>query len=379
VTGQHPFLAAPPRDVRDRIVQDKAPLPNKIRPETPGGYNTVLFKLLQKDPAKRPARGAEVAQSLRALHERLLHPPTPVAAPAPAGVPAHAPTARAGAARRGVPPVALAAAAALVLVAAAAAFLVLRQPSAPPAPVAAAAPTASPAEIERLAGEVDAALRAEDFQRAERLLAELRQLDALDARVLDLGQRTRDLRAAKAERLYDEGVALARRQRVPEARQRFLAVLEVDPGHVDARDRLDELSDRRTAPAGGGTAAVGATEPAMRQRVPPTAEAKRLLHVVFRSPLAKGEVRVSVDHRPLPAIVIDLPPAEGGGLLGTVQRTYEVPHGTHQVLVTLVNERGNILGDHTFVLKFEAGREHRVAVEMASARAMPRFTATALR
>jgi hypothetical protein len=56
-----------------------------------------------------------------------------------------------------------------------------------------------------------------------------------------------------------------------------------------------------------------------------------------------------------------------------------MPHGIHQVLVTLVNERGNVLGDHTFVLKFEAGREHRVTVEMPSARSMPRFAATALR
>jgi tetratricopeptide (TPR) repeat protein len=379
VTGQHPFLAAPPRDVRDRIVQDEAPLPSKIRPETPGGYNTVLFKLLQKDPAKRPARGAEVAQSLRALHERLLHAPTPAAAPTAGAAAAHTPAARAARPARGVPQVALAAGAAAVVIAAAVAFLVLRSPEAPPAPVA-AAPTASPADVERLAGEVEAALRAEDFRRAERHLAALRQLSPLDERVLDLGKRARDLRSAKADRLYAEGVALARQQKVQEARQRFNAVLEVDPEYVDARDRLDELTEHRAAPGlPGGAPAAGGGAPAVRQRVAPTEAPKRLLHVLFRSPLAKGEVRLSVDHRPLPAIAIDLPPAEGGGVLGSVQRTYEMPHGTHQVLVTLVNERGNILGEQTFVLQFEAGREHRVTVEMASARAVPRFTASALR
>jgi hypothetical protein len=383
VTGQHPFLATPPRDVRDRIVQDEAPLPNKIRPETPGGFNTILFKLLQKDPSKRPARGAEVAQALRALHERLLHPPAPVAPPAAAAasVPAPAPAAHRAAARPGASPVAIAAVAAVVLLAAVAGVLVMRRPAPPPAaPVAAVAPTVSPAAIEQVAVEVEAAIRAEDFRRAERLLSDLRRDAPLEPAVLDLGQRIKTLRAAKVDRLLSEGVALARQAKWREAERRFNAVLEIDPANVDARDRLDELADRLTpSAAGGGSPSRGAEPAAVLQKPTPTPVPRRLLHVLFRSPLARGEVIIAVDRRPLPPIAFDFPPGDGAsGPLGTVQRSFEMPQGSHHILVAVHNERGNTIGEQALVLKFEPGREHRITIDMATAKSMPRFTASEL-
>jgi hypothetical protein len=380
VTGQHPFLATPPRDVRDRIVADEAPLPNKIRPETPGGFNAILFKLLQKDPTKRPARGAEVAQSLLALHERLLHPPTPVAPPpaAAAGALAPAPTARGRAARPAVSPVAIAAVAAAVILAAVAGLLLLRKPVPhAPAPIADATPTVPAAAIEKTTVEVEAALRAEDFRRAERLLSDLRRDAPLDPAVLDLGQRIGDLRDAKVDRLFNEGVALARQSRWREAERRFNAALEIDPSFVDARDKLDEIADRLAPAAIVGPTARAAEPTAVLQRPMPTAAPGRLLHVLFRSSLPRGEVVVAVDHRPLPPIAFEFSP--GAGVLGTVQKSFEMPQGPHHILVSVHNERGNTIGEQAFVLKFEPGKAHRVAIEMATAKSMPRFTASELR
>ena len=157
-------------------------------------------------------------------------------------------------------------------------------------------------------------------------------------------------------------------------------MLALDSGYVDAQDRLDELSERRTAAPAAGTLTRPSEPAAIHQRQAPTAPPQRLLHLVFRSPLARGEVRLAVDRRPLPPVPFEFAAAAGAaGPLGTVQKTFEMPQGSRQVLVSLVNEHGNILGEQTFVLKFEPGREHRVTIEMATARSMPRFTAAELR
>ena len=378
VTGQHPFPAVPPRDARDRIVADEAPLPSKIRPETPGGFNSILHRLLQKDPTKRPS-GAEVAQSLRALHERLLHPPAPVAPPPVAGAHAVPTGARAAGAPPKVPPLALAAAGAGVLViAAAVALVLLRRPAPPPAAAVPATPAVSAAAVEQAAAEVDEALRSDDFRRAEQALAALRRAAPLDARVLDLGQRVRDRKVARIERLFDEGVGLARQAKWREAQQRFVAVLELDPGNVDARDKLDELAEHLGAASARGGGGHGDAATAVLQRPVATPVPKRLLHVVFRSPLARGEVRVAVDHRALPPIQFAFA-AAATAPLGTVEHTFDMPHGSRHVLVAVVNERGNTLGEQAFVLKFEPGTEHRVTIEMATARSLPRFTASLVR
>ena len=299
VTGQHPFLATPPRDVRDRIVADEAPLPNKIRPETPGGFNAILFKLLQKDPSKRPARGAEVAQSLRALHERLMHPPSgrPDGARVPAPtVPAAArpPSSRSDSRRLGSPP--------------------WRRRSSSIAAVAGLPPPRrdhrhrrrcprrpprSPAEAsERVAADIEAALRVEDFRRAERLLTELRRDAPLDERGLELGQRVRDLKTAKVERLLRARAWwLARQARWREAAGRFGTVLEVDPSYVDAQDKLDELAEHLRPAAITGPVAAGPPEPVAARCRDRRLRRRRsgFLHGRLPpSPLERGEARVAL-------------------------------------------------------------------------------------
>ena len=91
-------------------------------------------------------------------------------------------------------------------------------------------------------------------------------------------------------------------------------------------------------------------------------------------------MRVAVDRRPLPPVPFAFAADAGGrSTLGTVQRTFEVPNGQHHVLVALHNDRGLTIGEQAFVLKFEPGREHRITIEMATARSLPRFTAAELR
>lgn len=365
VTGQHPFLASPPRDARDRIVADEAPLPGKIRPDAPGAFNSLLFKMLQKDPAKRPARAAEVAQTLRALQNRLLQPAPAPAAPVAAARPAPAP--------RGGGPSAVhlaIGAGILVLVGAIAAVVLMRSPR-PAAPVA-TAPTAV-AESRELSAALDAAeaaLSAGDFARAERLLVEVRRLDPVDPRGLDIAQRARAMRDEKVKRLYDDGIAFGRAQRWQDAERRFNEVLALDPDNVDAKDQIEALHEVADARRRQQTVPSSAASPPVVARPAATPEPPRRLRVYFASPLPVGSLEIALDRRTFAILPFDFSAAGGSGV---VQRTFDMPFGRHQVLATLHNQQGLVLGDQAFVLNFEPGHEFLLTVEMSGPRAVPRF------
>ncbi len=369
VTGQHPFLATPPRDARDRIVSDDAPLPGKIRPDAPGGFNSVIFKLLQKDPAKRPATGTEVAQSLRALQARLMQPtPTPLAA---AAAPRPFPVAR----RSRLSPVHIAAAIGLLVLAAVIAAVVLLRPSpAPPSATTAAAP-GELRELAKTLDDVEAALQNGDLARAERLLVDVRRLDPLNPRGLDLAQRTRATREEKVKRLFDEGVALARSQRWQEAERRFLDVLAIDPDNVDAKDQIEDVHDMAKA-SRRTDAEPATTRSTLPVKAVPTPVPPRRMRVHFASPLAAGDLELTLDRSPFASLPFDFT-ASGGS--GAVDKTFDMPHGRHQVLITLHNQQGLTLGDQTFVLNFEPGHTFQITVEMSGTRTVPRFKATEVR
>jgi tRNA A-37 threonylcarbamoyl transferase component Bud32 len=368
VTGQHPFLASPPRDARDRIVADEAPLAGKIRPDAPGGFNSLIFKLLQKDPAKRPARGAEVAQSLRALHTRLLQPPpAPVAAPAP--LPAAGPA--------GLSPVHLAVGAGLLVLAGAIAAVVLLRPApAPTAAVPAAMPTVtSQQELSKALNDAEAALDAGDFARAERLLVEARRLDPLNARGLAFSQQARSMRDEKVKKLYNEGVAFGRAQRWQDAERRFQDVIAMDPDNVDAKDQLDELHELSKAGRHAATA-PDASHAAVLAKPTATPPPPRHLRVYFESPLASGELAITLDRAPFATLPFDF---SGAGGSGVIDKTFEMPHGRHQVLVTLHSQQGLTLGEQMFVLDFEPGHTAQLTIAMSGPRAVPRFSAAEVR
>ncbi len=369
VTGQHPFLATPPRDARDRIVADEAPLPGKIRSDAPGGFNSIIFKLLQKDPSKRPVRGAEVAQALRALHTRLLQPP-----PAPAAAP---PLPLSSNRRRPSPMQLALGGGVLVLAAVIAAVVVSRPAPAPTAPAATAAtaPAASQHELTTLLADAEAALAGGEFARAERLLVEARRLDPLDARGLELSQRARAARDERIRKLFDEGVAFGRAQRWADAERRFTDVITLDPNNVDAKDQLDELHElakagRRPEPAPPSSHASVPAKPIATPQPP------RLLRVYFESPLTVGELVITCDRAPFAGLPFDF---TAGGGTGVVDKTFEMPLGRHQVLATLRNQQGLTLGDQTFVLDFEPGHTFQLSVAMGGPRAVPRFTVVEVR
>jgi tRNA A-37 threonylcarbamoyl transferase component Bud32 len=368
VTGQHPFLAIPPRDVRDRIVADEAPLAGKLRPDLAGGFNSILFKLLQKEPGKRPARASEVALTLRALYARLLQPVAP--APAAPLATQHPPAPR----RTRVSILHLAVGGGLLVLAAVIAGVVLLRPV-PPAAVKAEAPAAvtSPAqrELTKILDDAEAALAAGDFARAERLLVEARRLDPLNARGLDVAQRARSARDEKVKRLFEQGIAFGKAQRWQDAERSFLDVLAVDPDNVDAKDQLEELHELTKT----GRLQPLATPPSSAQpaRPAPTPEPPRRLRVYFASPLPAGELALSLERRPFARLPFDA--ASGGGVIDT---TLDMPHGRHQVLIALHNQQGLTLGDQMFVLDFEAGRTFQITVEMSGPRVAPRFSAAEL-
>jgi hypothetical protein len=370
-TGQHPFLAVPPRDARDRIVADEAQLPGKIRPDLPGGFNSIIFKLLQKDPSKRPAHAAEVAQSLRALHARLQQPPP---APAPVAAPLRPQPA---AKQVRLSPAHIAAIAGTLVLAAVVAGVVLLRPGAVPPPPA--VPTPAPADLRELSkalNDVQAALDQGDFARADRLLVEVRRLDPLSSRGLELAQRARTMRDEQVKRLFDEGLALGHAKKWQEAERRFLDVLAIDPDNVDAKDQIEELHELSRPGRAAGTTVAAAPRQAVPAKAAPTPIPPRLLRVRFASPLPSGTLSLTLDRQPFASIPFDFTSSGGTGV---VERTFEMPHGPHQVLAALRNGQGLTLGDQTFVLNFEPGHTFQLTVDMSGPRAAPRFKAVEVR
>lgn len=369
VTGQHPFLATPPRDARDRIVSDEAPLPGKIRSDAPGAFNSVIFKLLQKDPAKRPARGTEVAQALRALHARLQQPP-----PAPVA-PAAAPRPQPTALRSGLSPVLIAGAVGLLVLAAVIAGVVLLRPGPPPVATAKAPAAAELRELTKALDDAEAALDSGDFARAERLLVEIRRADPLNARALGIAQRARAMREEKVKKLFVEGIAFGHAEQWQDAERRFSDVLAIDPDNVDAKDQLEELHE--VAKAGRRIDAEPApARAALPAKAIPTPVPPRRLRVYFASPLAVGDLSVTLDRSAFASLPFDF--AASGGT-GVVDKAFDMPHGRHQVLITLHNRQGLTLGDQTFVLDFEPGHTVQLTVEMSGPRSVPRFKASEVR
>jgi predicted Ser/Thr protein kinase len=64
LTGQAVFTASSPMAAALRHVEDPPPDPRAVRPDIPARLSQLILRLLEKDPARRPASAAEVAAHL---------------------------------------------------------------------------------------------------------------------------------------------------------------------------------------------------------------------------------------------------------------------------------------------------------------------------
>jgi len=83
VTGQRPFVKARPEALMFAIINNAAPAAQSLRADVPAELDRLLAECLDKDPTKRPASAALVAETLRRIREGKAG-----AAPAPRAGPA---------------------------------------------------------------------------------------------------------------------------------------------------------------------------------------------------------------------------------------------------------------------------------------------------
>lgn len=78
LTGHPPHRTDDPESLRERILHGPPPDLTALRPDMPPGLKRILDQTLNRDPARRPARGKELARLLVAfIRESVQKPPTP--------------------------------------------------------------------------------------------------------------------------------------------------------------------------------------------------------------------------------------------------------------------------------------------------------------
>jgi tetratricopeptide (TPR) repeat protein len=66
-TGRRPFEGATPRQIREAILSATPPRPSSVVSALPAGFDAVVLRLLEKDPAKRFGRACDLVGALRSL------------------------------------------------------------------------------------------------------------------------------------------------------------------------------------------------------------------------------------------------------------------------------------------------------------------------
>jgi tRNA A-37 threonylcarbamoyl transferase component Bud32 len=80
LTGNHPFSRPTPLATVLAHITDPLPAPSSLRPDLPLRVEQALYRVLAKDPAERPANGAELAALLRSCNVAQEHSPSSCAA-----------------------------------------------------------------------------------------------------------------------------------------------------------------------------------------------------------------------------------------------------------------------------------------------------------
>lgn len=350
------------KDVPGDTAQAEAPVPRQHRGDISPALNAILYRMIQKDPTRRPGRAIEVVQALEAVKHRLGQQPSG----APAG--------GRGATPRWVLPVAVGA----VVLAASVPVLWLAKSLAPEPEVAPAAPAQQAADTQRgvaLRREAEAALASGDLAKARRLVGDLWVEGSSDRASLELAERIKAACETAGKTLVEQGnAALGRRQweQASTAFAKALAVLPEDPEVL----RGAELARKGWMEHESRQAQTRAQAPAPAPAAVPTS-APAPLRLEFQSPLTRGSIEVSIDGKPAEPVVFDF---GRGGFMGMqragggrVTHGWDLANGKHRVAFRLLDATGRPLQSASYEIDVGQGRTFLVRLEMTDASTVPQF------
>jgi len=427
LAGTRPFVGSSLTEVSYKIVHGPRPIPSQARPGVPPAFNPIVLKLLEREPEKRYARGADAAKALDALRRVLTGAASTAGAAAPAAAaPPSRPTATPAAEATAEMPPATAeslrsegeasptATSATVLEEEVPTPIWRRPIELKWVAILLAAAVAPPLlVISILALSIDDGpflgppagepLRRHTIAQAQRQAADAlaagrpEMVETLLAPVWDqapYSEAARNLRRAASERqasqarrradearangLLEEGKALLGAGRFRDARQRFETVAELLPGNplADLAQQYAELADARVRSVPQPRTVVVTPTPTPRP-VRPAAPAKANIDVYFNSPVNAGQLEIELDGEAVGKIPFDFTQKGFLGLkkkgTGVVSNDYTVASGEHRLTVRLVDGEGRLLGEETFPGRLAPGARYTLKVEMESEAASPKF------
>ncbi len=420
LTGQRPFPGHTLTEVAYKIVHEPSRIPSQVRPGLPSAFNPIVLKLLEKDPDRRYAHGADVGRALEALRRVLagvtgdasqFSAPPPQPAPGESSAGAAVPTATRATVGAGVaapPPeeetgagasvwrlpiapkwAVLAVAAVTVpplLLLAVLAAKVDRGPYGGPAPGEAARRHRVAVAQRRAAVAVAAGQPAQALALLAGVLDQAPYSDvARNLRAQAVGelesQRDTAARRQEAATLREEGKEYLKAGRWREAQERFARVLDLVPGDAVAADFLDLARAHqsiRRAPPSQPSATVG--PPSVP---PPAVVGDANLELYFNCPLSVGLVTVSLDGQDLAEKRFDFRTKGFLGIKkkgsGVIDDSFKVRAGDHSVVVRLADGSGALLGEQTLPARFAGGGRYVLKIEMGGEQSVPHFSLTAVR
>lgn len=353
------------KDVPGDTAQGEAPVPLQHRRDLSPALNAILYRMIQKDPARRPGRAAEVVQALEAVRGGLGREP----AQAPAG------------ARRATPRWVLPAAGGAAVLALSLLVLWLAKPSAPGPEAGPAAPAPPTADTQRdlvLRREAEAALASGDLLKARRLVADLWAAGGGDRSNIDLAERIQTACEAAGKALVAQGEAALERRQWEDASAAFaraLAVLPDDPEALRGAEQARKGWMEHEARQAQAQARAQASPPVPPTAVPALPSAP--LRLEFQSPLSRGSIEVTIDGKALEPVVFDFERAGFMGMRrasgGRVTHGWPLANGKHRVAFRLLDATGRPLQSASYEVDIGPGRAFLVRLEMKDAGAVPQF------
>lgn len=348
------------KDVPGDTTQTEAPVPRQHRADLSPALNAILYRMIQKDVARRPARASEVIEALEVAKHTLER---QAAAPA--------------AAKRATPKWVLPVAVGAVVLAASVPVLWLAKSLAPEPEVVPQAAAPDIAVTQRdlaLKSDAEAALASGDLVKARRLVGDLWVAGSSDRASLELAERIKQACEAAGRTLVEQGNAALGRRQWEQASAAFAKALAVLPDDPEAL-RGAELARKGWLDQEARRAPTRHQAPTPIPAVPTPSSLP--LRLEFQSPLTRGSIEVILDGKPAEPVVFDF---ERGGFMGMrragggrVTHGWDLASGTHRVAFRLLDAAGQPLQSASYEIDVGPGRTFLVRLEMKDASTVPQF------